>query len=39
MVKSDYRPPYSDPNGRDLCANSGFYHRALQLNANPKGAP
>jgi hypothetical protein len=39
MVKSGYRPPYSDANGRDLCANSGFHYRALQLNAHPKDAP
>jgi hypothetical protein len=39
MVKSGYRPPCSDANGRDLCANSGFHYRALQLNAPPKEAP
>jgi hypothetical protein len=32
MLKSGYRPPYSDANGRDLCASSGFRYRALQLN-------
>jgi hypothetical protein len=39
MVKSGYRPPCSDANGRDLCANSGFHYRALQLNRPRERSP
>jgi hypothetical protein len=38
MVKSGYRPPYSDANGRDLCANSGFHYHAFAFERASQGA-